>query len=269
MKRNILVISYLLFSTILPAQKIFVHVGAGVMNYSGDLQSKVYTLNQADADIQVGVGYQFSQHFTVNYFIATGKLKGSDAKTNVNRTPRNLSFYSSIGETAFTLEASLTDVTGVYNFTPYVFAGMGLFRMDPYTLDDSAKKVYLNPLHTEGQGLPEYPDRKPYKLVNFTIPFGFGFKYALSENLILSAEFGFRKTFTDYIDDVSSRTYADTALLSANFGQKSADLSFRADEIPGNPYELKAQRGNPDKKDFYYNILFKVSFSFDKSIFQF
>ena len=51
--------------------------------------------------------------------------------------------------------------------------------------------------------MPEYPDRKPYKLTQVNIPLGVGLKYYASERINLSAEVLYRKTFTDYIDDVS------------------------------------------------------------------
>lgn len=268
MKQIISIALCLLSITYIHAQKIFIHVGAGVMNYAGDLQPKTYTLNQAGPAIQIGAGYQLSKHFSLNYFLATGKLQASDANSSSKRAHRNLSFASSIGETDLTLEANLFDPTVRHAFTPYGFVGVGLFRMDPYTFDSTGAKVYLQPLGTEGEGLPEYPDRKPYKLVQFNIPFGVGLRYTVSDYVIVSTEFGFRKTFTDYIDDVSSATYADTAILSAARGPLAAELSYRADELHGPHASLQSQRGNPNKKDFYYNILLKVTFSLDWSFFH-
>ncbi len=73
---------------------------------------------------------------------------------------------------------------------------------------------------------------------------------------------GFRKTFTDYLDDVSS-TYADEALLLANNGQRAVDLAFRTDELKGSTIAYPAantQRGNSDFKDWYYFAGVGVSF---------
>jgi hypothetical protein len=268
-------IKYFLLLFILPvnlhAQTFLIHLGGGFINYGGDLQRSVYTLKEANAFIQGGVGLKITEHYTAYYSLAAGKVGASDRKSiPTSKTyPRNLSFFSNIGETSLTLEYNLNDISGLYNFTPYAFAGLGAFHFNPYTFDTGANKVYLQPLGTEGQGLSQYPDRKPYKLTQFCIPFGFGFKYAISDNLHISAEFGFRKTFTDYLDDVSSFSYADTAILRAERGPQAADLSYRADEIPGSRYKIIAQRGNPGKKDFYYAGLLKITFLFTKSTFVF
>src|SRR5690606_13448162 len=81
-------------------------------------------------------------------------------------------------------------------------------------------KVFLKPLSTEGQGLPQYPDRKPYKLTQFAIPFGAGVKFRVSRNTVLAYEVGLRKIFTDYLDDVST-TYVDQATLLQERGRNA------------------------------------------------
>ena len=54
------------------------------------------------------------------------------------------------------------------------------------------------------RGFRNIPDQKPYNLTQFAIPFGGGIKFRVSENVVLAYEVGFRKTFTDYLDDVST-----------------------------------------------------------------
>ncbi len=61
--------------------------------------------------------------------------------------------------------------------TPYLFGGISVFYFNPYATDPAGDKVYLRPLSTEGEGLPMYPDRKEYSLVNMAFPFGGGFKF--------------------------------------------------------------------------------------------
>ena len=60
----------------------------------------------------------------------------------------------------------------------------------------------LQPLGTEGQYSSQYPEKDPYQLIQFAIPVGIGFKVSLSEKFSMAIEYGLRKTFTDYIDDV-------------------------------------------------------------------
>ncbi|MEP6846818.1 MAG: hypothetical protein ABI861_12480 [Panacibacter sp.] len=106
--------------------------------------------------------------------------------------------------------------------------------------------------------------QKQYSLTQLGVPFGAGIKYALSDNFIIGAEINFRKIFTDYIDDISSLRYVDTALLRATRGELTAKMSFRSDEID-NPLDFNApiQRGNPSKNDAYYSIVFKLLVSLD------
>jgi len=120
-------------------------------------------------------------------------------------------------------------------------------------------------LSTEGQGI--YPDKKPYSLWQPTIPFGGGFKFAISENLRIGFEIGLRKLFTDYLDDVST-SYPDQNDLLAARGQTAVDFSYRSDEVPGGDAAFptkSTQRGGAKQKDMYYftglNIMFRPSFS--------
>ena len=45
-------------------------------------------------------------------------------------------------------------------FRPYGIIGVGVYHFNPKTQDKNGNWVALQPLHTEGQGFPEYPDRK-------------------------------------------------------------------------------------------------------------
>jgi hypothetical protein len=125
------------------------------------------------------------------------------------------------------------------------------------------KKVYLQPLGTEGQGLSRYPDRKIYSLTQFNIPFGGGMKYALSAQFIISFEIGIRKLFTDYLDDVSTR-YPRRSVLLNERGPLAVKMSFRGDELkPPLSYRDNSRRGNPEKKDLYYFCVFKLAYAFN------
>jgi hypothetical protein len=127
------------------------------------------------------------------------------------------------------------------------------FHFNSYTFNDG-RKVYLQPLSTEGQGLADYPDRKEYKLSQFALAFGSGVRVAVSNCTSLSLEFSQRKTFTDYLDDVST-TYIDKNKLMASKGKLAVDVAFRTDEFNGSPYPPDGeQRGTPTEADWYYYI---------------
>jgi hypothetical protein len=166
---------------------------------------------------------------------------------------RNLNFSTKILDWELTGQYSLFSFNDKW-WTPYVYAGIGFYHFKPYTEDANGSKVFLQPLSTEGQGF--LPGVKNYKLTQFSIPFGFGAEYSLNEDMRVGLEFGYRKLFTDYIDDVSAN-YVDEAALLAARGQIAVDLAWRADDKTGAPYPLAGTpRGNPDLKDAYYYVAF-------------
>lgn len=246
------------------SQRLYVHIDGGAINYGGDLQDKLFTLNQANSLFGAGLYYKLSTHIGIEGSLVTGKLAASDAKSNTESYRRNLSFYSNITEASLLIRGNLWDVPGNKKLTPYITGGIAFFHFNPYAYTLAGAKTYLRPLRTEGQGLPQYPDREIYKLNQFAIPFGGGLTYALSDNFMIGAEVNFRKTFTDYIDDVSSQLYADTAILRAARGDLAAKMSFRSDETE-NPltFNDRISRGNPHKKDVYYTCVIKLYISLD------
>jgi hypothetical protein len=83
---------------------------------------------------------------------------------------------------------------------------------------------------------------------------GFGLKFRVRDNVVLAYELGFRKTFTDYLDDVST-TYVDQATLLNAKGPKAVELAYRAGELKnGNPIYPPdgTKRGGEKFKDWYY-----------------
>jgi hypothetical protein len=129
----------------------------------------------------------------------------------------------------------------------------------------------LQPLGTEGQGTTEYPDREPYALTQVSLPFGMGIKWNFTQTLSLSLEWGMRKTFTDYIDDVST-TYVDPELLKSENTEIAMFLANRTFEDVADAYnnqypvaEAKdmegQQRGNSENDDWYSFLGITLSFN--------
>jgi hypothetical protein len=95
-----------------------------------------------------------------------------------------------------------------------------------------------------------------------------GVKYFVNKRISIGAEFSVRKTFTDYIDDVSGRYY-DKAKLAQAYGPTAALLS---DPSKGDIYGATApnadgsgaQRGDPRYKDSYMFLTFTVGYKFNK-----
>ena len=263
---------YLLFALavtpyLAQAQRLHGDLQLGVANYQGDLQNKRFTLKGSKAAVGIGLSYDINNHIIVRtlatYLTVTGDDKNGRTLQNLN--PRNLNFTSHILEGQVALEYNLFDLSE-RSATPYVFAGVGIFHFNPYSYDSMANKVFLRSLSTEGQGLAAYPNKKLYKNNQFSIPFGVGVKFAVSEKVQVGLELGLRKLFTDYLDDVSG-TYADSSILLAAKGPKAIAFAYRESEIHGTVNYPKAGdvRGNPKIKDWYYTTGVRISYLFGGS----
>ena len=243
------------------SQNFNVNLFAGIATYQGDLQNKRFTLDQSNPSFGVGLSYDLSPKFSIRSGFTYGVVEGDDKKnTSVKGNDlRNLNFKSAISELHVGLEYNFINLEDT-RLTPYVFGGIAVFHFNPYTKDKAGNKVFLQPLSTEGEGLSAYPDRKEYKLTQFSIPFGGGLKFRLSETVQVGLELGIRKLFTDYLDDVSS-TYVDQNILLTAKGSKAVELAFRGNEInTGAVYPAGGeQRGNPKRKDLYYFSGIRVS----------
>lgn len=241
-------------------QKLNLSINGGFSNYSGDLQAKRFTLDQSNFSLGAGLSYELFPKFLIRGELQYGRLTADDKKSDRQALrDRNLNFQSMLLEGSFIADYSLFDLRAGRRTTPYVFAGIALFRFNPYTNDSLGTRWYLRNLSTEGQGIAQFPDRKRYNLVQFAIPIGGGIRFKITENAWLGYEIGLRKLFTDYLDDVSN-TYVDPAVLAAARGPKAVELAYRTGEIKnGEPYPTGAVRGSPKYKDWYYFSTIKLS----------
>jgi opacity protein-like surface antigen len=243
------------------AQRFQLDFYGAVSNYQGDLQAKRFTFSEATPAAGLGISYFLTSKVVLRTAFTYAKVGADDRNNPTGRAIqlRNLNFTSNIYEGQLALEYNLFDLTE-RSVTPYVFAGVAGYHFNPYTKDPGGDKVYLQPLSTEGQGLPAYPESKPYNLTQLAIPFGGGLKFAVTEDLRFGIELGFRKLFTDYLDDVSTN-YVDSATLANVRGPVAVELAYRGDEVGGGTYpEDGAQRGSPKFKDWYYLTGIRISY---------
>lgn len=236
------------------SQNIHVGIFGGLSAYQGDLTDKVLPKKVTNGAIGVTLNYELSEQIMLRAGFTYTIVGGADrfSKDDSLRA-RNLAFETKITEFSLLGEYYFFNLND-QKFSPYIFGGLAVFHFNPYAYNGPTQKVFLKPLSTEGQGLSQYPDRKPYGLTQLAIPFGAGVKYAINDRLRLGLELGFRKLFTDYLDDVSTSYVDPNDLLSAK-GQLAVDMSYRADELQGgNPnYPSKgAQRGGATHNDAYY-----------------
>lgn len=189
------------------------------------------------------------------------------------RKQRNLDFRSNMWEAYAAVEIYPTMLFKKYDdydplIKPYFFVGAGLFHFNPegsITDVNGVQTWYkLQPLHTEGEGFPQYPDKKNYSLTQLNIPLGGGLKFRISDKVNTALELLYRKTFTDYIDDVST-TYIDPNNFYLNLTPANAAIAAKiADKTRGivtpgvNRYPPGTQRGNSKNMDAYFSFVVKV-----------
>src|SRR6266487_386734 len=235
----------------------------GVAAYQGDLKAKAISLSQSKPMFSIGARYDLSEHIAARSYFTFTSLRADDKKGTATMQQRNLNFKTKILDWELTAQYNFFNLNDRW-WTPYVFGGVGIFHFNPYTKDSSGHKTFLKPLSTEGEGF--MAGVKNYKLTQFSIPIGFGADYSLNEDMRVGIEFGYRKTFTDYLDDVST-VYVDQASLLNARGQTAVDLAWRGDEKGGTPYPAAGvDRGNSKHKDGYYYVAltFTVRYFFDK-----
>ncbi|MEM8906873.1 MAG: DUF6089 family protein [Bacteroidota bacterium] len=244
------------------AQSLEVGLLFGASGYQGDLSPSNNRLgNFSDLGGSFGIFGRYSPNRLWSYRVGLtyGVVSADDANSeSESRRRRNLNFRSRI------LELS---AVGEFNFlgrdrrfSPYVFGGVALFNFNPQA-EFQGQRVDLQPLGTEGQGMDNFPGR--YSRTQLSIPLGLGFNFAINDRLKLGVETGLRKTFTDYLDDVSGEYINYNELLQGN-GQLAATLANRTGEFLGTDPVLVptgSQRGNPDSKDWYFVTGVTLSYS--------
>ena len=209
--------------------------------------------------IRPSLGVNFIYKFHPNMFVDLRFHQGwvgADDKNETDpfRIRRNLNFSTHITEFAALLGYEFYKNERRFVFrkpvSPFIFAGVAVFNFNPKGLPDDrwfeinddvtqtlnslgvkkGEKRALHPLGTEGQYLNDpdgiYPD--PYSLTQISIPVGAGVRIALKKRLDLYFTVGLRKTFTDYLDDVSAQLYPDPIALMQSQYPEAALFSDRS-----------------------------------------
>ncbi|GAB3876756.1 hypothetical protein GCM10028824_35070 [Hymenobacter segetis] len=229
------------------------------MNYFGDLTPVTSFTSLRLGATRVGAGVSITRRFyprlSGRFGLSYGRISGDDSFVNDQdpdarfRNNRNMNFRNDILEASAVAIVDLIENRNNYlkrpDFVPYVFAGVAGFYSNPQGLDNrTGNYVDLQPLKTEGQATA-------YGKTQLSIPFGGGIRYRINRNFDASLEIGWRKTFTDYLDDVGGK-YADQSKLTtdaaAYFGH---NITKDRTKFPGfdNAGEQRGDSGN--KTDWY------------------
>ena len=232
--------------------------------------------------------FNYSDFITLRGNALFGQISGSDKNYSdvAERYKRNLSFKSDIIEIGGTIEYNLFGYSETQRFnqaSPYIFGGVAMFKFNPlgyfeYMPDvhtqaeygDLAKYdgqwVELQPLSTEAQETTKFNERRRYALTQISIHIGIGYKQQFDDVWAWGVELGVRKTFTDYLDDIST-TYVDPQITRGSNGVLAAAMADRTPELKrtdlvndyGSEERLGAARGDETTKDWYLFLNFTLT----------
>lgn len=209
------------------AQRSEVGFGLGTFNYTGDLV-RTYDFRFSKPAATVMYRSNLSKVVSFRASLTGGKLGASDNQKPIDAfsTQRNASFNVFLIEAAIAMEyhfLNWRDDRYFLRFSPYLFTGLGLFGIS----GNDVKPV-------------------EYSNVQGAIPLGGGLKYIVNPKWYVSLEFGIRKTFFDYLDNVSEPTV--TTVKNYRYGNPfdndnyfffgfSITRTFYDIPCPTNPYK--------------------------------
>jgi hypothetical protein len=252
-------------------QYMTIGLAINALNYYGDISPKP---RRVSSDITftrpafaIDFNYRIGPRIAIQSQYMWGTLKGSDSESadpndlsnGIYRYKRNVSFRNQINELSVVSIVDLFKNEGNYisrvRWTPYGYVGVSGFLSNPQgqapatdlhgvALPEAGQWINLRPLGTEGQYSNLDPTDanygiKPYSKFQFAIPFGFGARIRINEVLDLSADIGYRLTFTDYLDDVS-QNYVDLGVLNSELARA---MSYRTGELNLGPANESSYEG--------------------------
>lgn len=236
----------------------------GTSYYMGDMNYSHF-----GGRLSPGGGLIFRNNFDRRWSFKTSLLYGKimaydEDSDDAWQRNRNLHFKNEMIEFSAQMELNYFDYQIGSNtdfISPYLFLGLSYFSSNPKA-EFNGNWYELQPLGTEGQGTSLGEDL--YKTNGIAIPMGAGIKVNVYRFIAINIEWGMRRTYTDYLDDVSG-TYIDPAVLLAENGRLAVSLADRSIEQSGpNGTNDGMQRGDPGRRDWYNFTNFTLSFRIDK-----
>ncbi|TAL60581.1 MAG: hypothetical protein EPN85_06955 [Bacteroidetes bacterium] len=250
----------------------------GATNFLGDLggADQIGTNGLKDLELALtrpalgaGIRFKIASHFSAKGNFFWGIIRGDDKLTKEPfRQARNLNFKSNIFELSGQVEFKFTreqkghvyQIKGVRGMKRkdrdlYLFGGGGMVHFNPKGKYNGTW-YKLQPIGTEGQGI--LAGSKKYSRITGLISVGGGFRLALNKYWGIGFELGMRKTFSDYMDDVST-TFPDMKIFNGDPVATYLSNPSGNDMAPG----LDVRGDHTDKDAYMFGALtlgYKVMF---------
>lgn len=248
------------------------------MNYFGDVTPATNFTSLRLGATRVGAGVSITRRFfprvSGRFGVSYGRISGDDALAadqNGNdarfRYNRNFAFRNDILEASAVAIIDLIENRNNYlkrpDFVPYVFVGVAGFYHNPKGLVGpnrlgltEGEYIPLADLKTEGQATA-------YGQTQISIPFGGGIRYRINRNFDASLEIGWRKTFTDYLDDVGGKYATLNGSAAQQYFGREITRSLSPSPVSNNDFnpakypgfaDAGAQRGDSGNKTDWYIV---------------
>lgn len=293
-KLYVLIVAVLLTATAKAQYAWDIGIHAGAANYLGEMGGKdkprrdfIYDIKLSQTRWAFGVfaRRKINRTISINAGLMYLRIQGNDDLTIYRpRRGRNLNFRNDMFELyvrpEFTIYAD-NDIGGRgryrTDFRLFAYVGAAVFYHNPkgqYVGTGTANVsngdwVALRPLDTELAG---------YSQIGFAIPAGMGFHFTFKRRHRIGWDFGWRTTFTDYLDDAST-VYVNPELLPGGVGGLSYDMydqsavAFAADPSLPSQYQYGYEggdsgpsrpveniRGDPTHNDSYLTMTLTYSY---------
>jgi opacity protein-like surface antigen len=247
----LLLLSFLITGNTIQAQQFKPNTEIGILlgasYYLGDLNTVHFNQSSPAAGVVIrkNIDKRFAYKAEIMYLNLRSDERDSD---DAIAASRGLHFRSPVYELSGQVEFNFLPYdpgNPLYTWTPFVYVGVSIFNFNPQAENENTNGEWVNlqELGTEGQGTTTFPERKKYSLIQFSAALGGGVKIAVSNSFNIIFEYSTRKTFNDYLDDVST-TYP---------GRDLTDMTKVATAMsdPLGTHLKGDQRGDPEKNDWY------------------
>lgn len=243
----------------------------GASNYLGDIGGKEKTRRDFVSDMKLAktrwdggvfVRYKLEPKLSAKLAFDWVRLEGDDKlSTNPGRMYRNFNFKNDVLDLALTGEFFFyedPDLGNTYryrnSFRAYVFGGVGGFYSNPKSIYNGH---YIKMRDYDVEGVD-------YKPIGLNIPMGVGFYFTFDKKHRIGFEMNYRKTFTDYLDDISGN-YPDAPPTGYDPAIALRTLQLSQDKVEANPgaynsHTWGAKRGDNTHKDAYMTVSLSYSY---------
>ncbi len=244
-----------------------VGVSLTAMNYFGDITPtpSIPSLRFGATRWNFGatLTHRFTPRISARAGLTYGRITGDDSKAADSNDPdakfrynRNMNFRNDLVELSAVGIFDLIPNRNTYikrpDLVPYVLAGIAGFVGNPKGEDANGNIVALQPLKTEGVA---------YNRVGIALPFGGGARYKVNKSFDVGFEIIFRKTFSDYLDDVSTNYVAGRGQLGTSAAQYFGwDITRNEPNTWNRENQSGYQRGKDDEDDWYVTAGFTVNY---------